>query len=243
MVRGAGSRSCSTTWPTHTSPEWRLVRGSERLDEADRLDLAQRPAEHRVRDRLQQALAHLAQCRSGSAGSGACCRRAADARITPPSARTSCCVLALGVDDLAAAAEHAASDTASSWSASSCRSPACRARACSRSRAPRARRAATGHRRTTRRAGPSRCTRRGRRARPRRPRGRRPGSARSRAWWPARSPGRREPPEPAGRALGELAPQRTPRARAARAGLRARRGAARARARAAHRSPRHSGRV
>ena len=33
--------------------------------QADRLGLAQRPAEHRVRDRLQQPLAHLAACRSG----------------------------------------------------------------------------------------------------------------------------------------------------------------------------------
>jgi hypothetical protein len=43
----------------------RLICRCERLDETDGLDLAQRPSEHRVRDGLQQALAHLWRADSG----------------------------------------------------------------------------------------------------------------------------------------------------------------------------------
>ena len=63
-------RSCRVAQLLNDVPDTHLagmgfVGGGESLHEADRLGLVKRPAEHRVRHRLQQALAHLGSADAG----------------------------------------------------------------------------------------------------------------------------------------------------------------------------------
>ena len=64
-MRDEGSRSARTTSGTQTSSSARLIGGGERLDQAHRLDLLQCAPEHRLRYRVQQALAHLGAAERG----------------------------------------------------------------------------------------------------------------------------------------------------------------------------------
>ena len=206
-MRSAGSRSCSTTCPNAHLAGVQLVGGRERLDEADGLDLARGACEHRVRDRLQQALAHLRSADPRQRVQ-ACLTPGLEAEDHAVEGGDEGAVLALGVDDLAAAAEHArAVQPALGERALAVVGHPEHERVRDRQDAA-AGRAPTGQTRTIRRADPSRYTPRASPSRPPRPRDRRPGSERSRRWCPARSAGRAQTPQPSRRALGSLASQR-----------------------------------